>query len=295
MDHRQMADQHLVADQGRDSPSHGPGAANRRGCTLPSWMLVRAPIRIRLTSPRSTQLYQMLASGPISMSPISRAPGATKAAGSIARRLAAEAGSGSSPKLPWLDVVDDGRVELGEARIVIIELGPPGHAEPLHQPPARHILAEGDRDDARRRRACRRRSRARRSPLPWHSPAPRHPRAAASRPRASPSIGLPAVSAILIPQKPSSSPSALRSTDPEGEAALLLPAHHPLADRSVDRRLGLHAAEPAHHRGRVGVADERLDVLLAPVAQDQPLGLDHRPTHMPTAGERKLMIGRIEA
>ena len=40
------------------------------------------PIRIRFMSPRSTQLYQTLASGPSSTSPISRAPGATKPAGS---------------------------------------------------------------------------------------------------------------------------------------------------------------------------------------------------------------------
>jgi len=38
---------------------------------------------MKLTSPRSTQLYQMLASGPISTSPMIRQPGATKVLGSI--------------------------------------------------------------------------------------------------------------------------------------------------------------------------------------------------------------------
>ena len=47
--------------------------------TLPSWILLRAPITIRLASARITQLYQTLASAPISTSPMIRQPGAMKA------------------------------------------------------------------------------------------------------------------------------------------------------------------------------------------------------------------------
>ncbi len=50
---------------------------------LPSWMFERAPTTIWLTSARSTQLYQMLTSGPIVTSPMIRHPGAMKALGSI--------------------------------------------------------------------------------------------------------------------------------------------------------------------------------------------------------------------
>src|SRR3546814_17614495 len=46
-------------------------------------MLLRAPTRIWLTSARSTQLYQMLTSGPITTSPMIRHPGAMHALGSI--------------------------------------------------------------------------------------------------------------------------------------------------------------------------------------------------------------------
>ena len=51
--------------------------------TLPSWIFDRAPTTMRLTSARSTQLYQMLTSGPIVTSPMIRQPGAMKALGSI--------------------------------------------------------------------------------------------------------------------------------------------------------------------------------------------------------------------
>ena len=50
--------------------SGAPGFGPSQWTTLPSWMLVRAPITIRLTSARSTQLYQMLASGPMVTSPV---------------------------------------------------------------------------------------------------------------------------------------------------------------------------------------------------------------------------------
>ena len=46
--------------------------------TQASWMLVRAPMRIQFTSPRTTQLNQMEASSPISTSPSTRALSATK-------------------------------------------------------------------------------------------------------------------------------------------------------------------------------------------------------------------------
>jgi hypothetical protein len=47
----------------------------------PSWRLLRAPIRIECTSPRSTEPYQRLESAPISTSPTTTAPGAIQASG----------------------------------------------------------------------------------------------------------------------------------------------------------------------------------------------------------------------
>src|SRR6516164_2541173 len=51
--------------------------------TVPSWMLLSAPMRMALVSPRSTQPYQMLARGPISTSPMMTALGAMKASGAM--------------------------------------------------------------------------------------------------------------------------------------------------------------------------------------------------------------------
>ena len=79
-------------------------------------------MRMRLTSPRSTQLYQMLASGPISTSPISRAPGATKAAGSTSGALPPK-GISSSPLLaPRSRRRSPGSVGRN-ARVGIVEVG----------------------------------------------------------------------------------------------------------------------------------------------------------------------------
>ena len=53
-------------------------------CTIvPSWIDVRAPIRMLPWSPRSTAVGQTVDSGPISTSPITTASGWTKAVGSI--------------------------------------------------------------------------------------------------------------------------------------------------------------------------------------------------------------------
>src|SRR5215470_17463553 len=46
-------------------------------------MLVSAPTRMLLVSARMMQLYQMLARGPISTSPMMTAPGAMKASGAM--------------------------------------------------------------------------------------------------------------------------------------------------------------------------------------------------------------------
>ena len=219
--------------------------------TLPSWMLVRAPIRIRFTSPRSTQLYQMLASGPISMSPISRAPGATKAAGSTRGALPPKRDQGHRLQLPGPDVVDDGRVELGKARIVIIELGPPGHAEPLHQAPARLVAGDGDRDDpvgAERLEGEIERGDRRllRIALP--------PGILAQPPAdlvASPSIGLPGVVGDLEPAKAEQLAVRLALDRPEGEAALLLPAHE--AARAATRACCLASARRRASASPLGV------------------------------------------
>ena len=51
--------------------------------TVPSCTLVRAPMRMTFTSPRTTTLNQMPLSGPISVSPITVAFGATKAVSAI--------------------------------------------------------------------------------------------------------------------------------------------------------------------------------------------------------------------
>ena len=208
-----MADQHVLADQRRIARPRCPGRGGSTWRTLPSWMLVRAPIRIRFTSPRSTQLYQMLASGPISMSPISRAPGATKAAGSIARRLAVEGDQGHRRQLSRADVVDDRRVELREARIVIVELRRAGVMPSRSiRPQLGSLPREGDRDHPLARRARRRQvERGDRRLLGIALPPgvlAQPPADLDTRPRS----GCPGASAILSPQKPSSSPSALRST-----------------------------------------------------------------------------------
>ena len=47
----------------------------------PSWILVRAPMRMMFMSPRTRQWNQMPVSEPISTSPITAAPGAMKASG----------------------------------------------------------------------------------------------------------------------------------------------------------------------------------------------------------------------
>jgi len=60
----------------------GP-SAEATWITVPSWMLVRAPMRIGCMSPRMTQPNQTLEPGPISTSPITTAPGAMKASGAI--------------------------------------------------------------------------------------------------------------------------------------------------------------------------------------------------------------------
>ena len=60
-------------------PSGSPGRAGSPCTTLPSWMFDRSPITMPIVSPRSTQLYQTELSAPISTSPTSTQPGATKA------------------------------------------------------------------------------------------------------------------------------------------------------------------------------------------------------------------------
>src|SRR3712207_5589876 len=107
-------------------------------------------MRIRFTSPRSTQLYQMLASGPISTSPISCAPGATKAVGSTRGVLLAKV---SISRVPFLerDRVDDHRVHaLGPVGVDIVEILASRHSKPLHQAPALVIACDGERNHARR-------------------------------------------------------------------------------------------------------------------------------------------------
>ncbi|KTE41888.1 hypothetical protein ATE62_05595 [Sphingopyxis sp. HIX] len=64
-------------------PSGRCGIGPSQWTTLPSWMFDLAPTTIWLTSARSTQLYQMLTSGPMRTSPMIRQPGAMKALGSI--------------------------------------------------------------------------------------------------------------------------------------------------------------------------------------------------------------------
>ena len=51
-----------------------------------SWRLLPAPIVMDALSPRRTALYQTLASGPSETEPTMRAPGATKAEGSMTGR-----------------------------------------------------------------------------------------------------------------------------------------------------------------------------------------------------------------
>src|SRR5690349_10518027 len=51
--------------------------------TVPSWMFVRAPMRMMFMSPRTRQWNQIPVSGPISTSPITAAEGATNASGAI--------------------------------------------------------------------------------------------------------------------------------------------------------------------------------------------------------------------
>src|ERR1700761_4945712 len=51
--------------------------------TVPSWMLVRAPMRMEFMSPRSRQWNQMPVSDPITTSPITAAVGAMKASSAI--------------------------------------------------------------------------------------------------------------------------------------------------------------------------------------------------------------------
>ena len=68
-------------------PSGRRGSGLSQWITVPSCTLLRAPITTRLTSPRITQLYQMLASGPIVTSPMIRQPGAMKALSAICGTL----------------------------------------------------------------------------------------------------------------------------------------------------------------------------------------------------------------
>ena len=67
-------------------------------------------------------------------------------------RSAASCPRSSAPSVqpfPPLDPIDDHR-RLRPFRPLIVEIGPPRHAEPLHQPPARLVADHGERDDVRR-------------------------------------------------------------------------------------------------------------------------------------------------
>lgn len=70
-------------------PSGLKGPAWVMCSTLPSWMLLRWPMRMRCMSPRITTSGQTELSAPISMSPTSTAEGSTKTR------------SPSSGVLPW--------------------------------------------------------------------------------------------------------------------------------------------------------------------------------------------------
>src|SRR5262249_13312760 len=97
--------------------------------TVPSWMLVSAPTRMRLVSPRSTQPNQMLARGPISTSPMMTAPGAMKASGAM---------RGWRPSKGMINGCM--RLASGEHRLLLEPggLGPAGH-----QVHVLHRLARG--------------------------------------------------------------------------------------------------------------------------------------------------------
>src|SRR5688500_17376734 len=75
----------------------------------PSWMFVRAPMRIGPTSPRTTHPYQMLVSSPRTTSPTTTAVGATKAdAGTTGERpgsAAIKAASGAGRRRGSLEIL----------------------------------------------------------------------------------------------------------------------------------------------------------------------------------------------
>ena len=71
-----MADGYVVADMVSMPPES-------ICMTVPSWMLVRAPMRMMPMSPRTRQWNQMPVSAPITTSPITAAVGAMKASGAI--------------------------------------------------------------------------------------------------------------------------------------------------------------------------------------------------------------------
>ena len=63
------------------------GCVPRMTCTIvPSWMLLRRPMRIRCTSPRITTFIQTLLASPISTSPMTCALSSTYAVGCTAGR-----------------------------------------------------------------------------------------------------------------------------------------------------------------------------------------------------------------
>ncbi len=75
VDHGRVADGDLVADR-------RSGASPRITWTMvPSWRLVRAPMRIQCTSPRTTTFIQRLLSSPMVTSPMTWALWSTQADG----------------------------------------------------------------------------------------------------------------------------------------------------------------------------------------------------------------------
>ena len=59
---------------------------------------------------------------------------------------------------------------------------------------------------------------------------------------------------------------------------LALVRFEPQARRAFARFVH-NATQPAHHRRRIGVVEERVPVLIAPVAQNQPVGFVMKVSH----------------